>query len=60
MLRGSKDTAHIPVIACTAFLDAQVERRIQEEEFDGLVQKPIKLDELLSLIRSTLNPEDAR
>ena len=60
MLRGSKDTAHIPVIACTAFLDAQVERRIQEEEFDGLVQKPIKLDELLSLIRSTLNPEEAR
>lgn len=57
MLRNSKDTQRIPIIACTAFRDAQIERRIQEEDFDGFIQKPLRLDDLLTLLQETL--EDA-
>ncbi|MCB9758849.1 MAG: response regulator [Alphaproteobacteria bacterium] len=54
MLRAGRDTQHIPVIACTAYRDVQIERRIQEEDFDGFIQKPLKLDELLSMIQEAL------
>ncbi len=50
-LREGKDTRHIPVVACTAYRDPEIERRIQEEDFDGFIQKPLELDELLALIQ---------
>ena len=54
MLRAGRDTHHIPIVACTAYRDATVEKRIQEEDFDGFIQKPLKLDELMGLIDETL------
>lgn len=54
MIRSGPDTKHIPILACTAYRDAEVERRIHEEDFDGFVQKPLKLDELLGVVRTTL------
>lgn len=54
MLRASKETRHIPVIACTAYRDPAVERRIQEEAFDGFIQKPLKLDELMNIITNSI------
>ncbi len=51
-LRGDEATRAIPVIACTAFRDPLIEKRIQAENFDGFVQKPLKLDELLEIITS--------
>ena len=54
MLRAGRDTHHIPIVACTAYRDASVEKRIQEEDFDGFIQKPLKLDELMGLIDETL------
>lgn len=55
MLREDPDTRHIPVIACTAYRDRSVDDRIREECFDGFVEKPLKLDELLHLIRDKLS-----
>ncbi len=54
MLRAGRDTHHIPIVACTAYRDISVEQRIQDEDFDGFIQKPLKLDELLPLIDQTL------
>ncbi len=54
-LRSEEATLAIPVIACTAFRDPLIEKRIQAESFDGFVQKPLKLDELLEII-TTLRP----
>ncbi len=53
-LRDDPDTRHIPVIACTAYRDPEIDRRIRDERFDGLIEKPLKLDVLLDLIRSRL------
>ena len=54
MLRAGRDTRHIPILACTAYRDVEVERRIHEEDFDGFIQKPLKLDELLNLVEATI------
>jgi excisionase family DNA binding protein len=54
MLRKDADTRHIPIIACTAYRDPEVERRISAEKFDGFVEKPLKLNVLLELIQSQL------
>jgi excisionase family DNA binding protein len=56
MLRGSRDTRHIPVIACTAFSDELIEQRIKDEKFEDFIQKPLKLDELMALIEKTIGP----
>lgn len=53
-LRDDAKTRHIPVVACTAFRDASVDARVAEERFDGLIEKPIKLEALLEAIRSHL------
>lgn len=53
-LRGDPETRHIPVIACTAYRDPDVDRRIEQEDFDGLLEKPVKLDALLDMIRDRL------
>ncbi|MEZ4241885.1 MAG: response regulator [Myxococcota bacterium] len=58
-LRDDPDTRHIPVIACTAYRDPDIDRRIREERFDGLIEKPLKLDALLELIQSRLGGRDA-
>lgn len=54
MLRAGRDTRHIPIVACTAYRDPEVERRIREESFNGFIQKPLKLDELLVLVETTV------
>jgi excisionase family DNA binding protein len=54
MLRDDPETRHIPVVACTAYRDPAIDRRVREEQFDGLVEKPLKLDDLLELIRRQL------
>ena len=54
LLRGDDETRNIPVIACTGFDDPDIARRIDEEGFDGFIHKPLKLDELLELIRERL------
>ena len=56
-LRADPDTRHIPVIACTAYRDPDVDQRIGEAKFDGFVEKPLKLDQLLELIRDQLGTQ---
>lgn len=54
MLRADPDTRHIPVIACTAYRDEDIDARIKADKFDGFVEKPLKLDALLVLVRGKL------
>ncbi len=54
LLRDDPETRHIPVIACTAYRDPVVDHRIVEESFDGFIEKPLKLDSLLELVREKL------
>lgn len=54
MLREDSDTRHVPVVACTAYRDDEMDRRISEAEFDGFIEKPLKLDALMDLIRAKL------
>lgn len=54
VLRRDADTRHIPIIACTAYRDPAIDRRIAHEAFDGFVEKPLKLDTLLELIRDKI------
>lgn len=58
MLRSDPDTSQIPVIACTAHRDPLIDTRIQEESFDGYVQKPLVLDELVELLEKVATSED--
>lgn len=51
MLRDDPDTRHIPVVACTAFGEPNMGQRLEEEGFDGYVEKPVKLDKLLALVK---------
>lgn len=53
-LRGAEETRHIPVLACTAYHDEAMARRIREAEFHGQVEKPCRLDALLDQIRQYL------
>lgn len=54
MLRADPDTRNIPVVACTAYRDPSVEQRVRREGFDGYVEKPVKLDELLITIEGVI------
>lgn len=54
MLRDDPDTRHIPVVACTAYRDPEIDQRIASEQFDGFVEKPLTLDALLELVRTKL------
>lgn len=53
-LRQRKDQRQIPIIACTGHGDPAVERRIEEEGFQGWIQKPLALEDLLGTIRRHL------
>lgn len=53
-LRGDEETCHVPVIACTGYRDPAMDERIREARFDNLVEKPLRLDKLVELLRKTL------
>ncbi|TVQ90966.1 MAG: response regulator [Deltaproteobacteria bacterium] len=54
VLRSEPQTRDIPVIACTAYRDADVDARVVKERFEGFIEKPIKMSQLLLLIQRTL------
>lgn len=60
MLRSDADMGGVPVVACTAYKDPQVEARIAQEGFDAFVQKPVKLDELVALLTRIVQAEGTR
>ncbi len=51
MLRGDPETQHIPIVACTAYRDPTVDERVEDLRFDGFVEKPVQLEQLLALVR---------
>lgn len=54
MLQADPDTRHIPVLACTAYQDPEIDARVRAEKFTGFVGKPVKLDALLATVRKVL------
>ncbi len=54
LLKGDAATRHIPVIACTAYRDPEIEARIRKQTFDGFIEKPLKLDQLLETVKGAL------
>lgn len=57
LLKNDAATRHIPVIACTAYRDPEIEARIRQQTFDGFLEKPLKLELLLETVRETLAVE---
>ena len=55
MLRADRETRHIPVIAVTAYHDAEVQLQLEEQQFEGLVEKPVRLEDLLGMVRGQLS-----
>lgn len=58
LLRSDPETRHIPVLACTAYRDPEVEARIQDIGFDGFIEKPLRLEALVSMIRDQMELRD--
>ena len=52
MLRGDPETRSVPIIACTAYNDRETDRRVEHMAFDDYVHKPLKLDQLLDMVRT--------
>ncbi|MBU2648947.1 CHASE domain-containing protein [bacterium] len=50
MIRANPKTAHIPIIALTASVDAEEMNRIKEAGFEGFLSKPIDMERLFSEI----------
>lgn len=55
MLRQDPEMRGVPVIACTAHRDPPIEERVRREGFNGFLQKPVKLDTLLTAMEQALN-----
>lgn len=53
-IRSDPETRHIPVIACSAMTSGEMSQRIETADFDGSMDKPVRLNELLTLIESQL------
>lgn len=50
MMQQDAEMSQIPVVACTAWRDPDIERRVQREGFCASVQKPVRLDQLASVL----------
>lgn len=53
-IREDPSLRAIPVIACTAHKDPQIEERVRREGFNGFMLKPIRFENLLSAIEQAL------
>jgi excisionase family DNA binding protein len=54
ILQSEPQTRHIPVIACTGYRDPAIDTRVREEGFDGLIEKPLNLEALHSMVKEWL------
>jgi two-component system cell cycle response regulator DivK len=59
-LRGSPPTAHIPVVAVTAFAMKDDRERVLRAGFDGYLEKPISVRELPDQVRAFLTGTEPR
>lgn len=50
MMQQDTEMSQIPVVACTAWRDPEIERRVQREGFCATVQKPVRLDQLAAVL----------
>jgi excisionase family DNA binding protein len=54
VIRQDSDTAHIPVVGCTAFLEPPIRARAEAEGFADILEKPVKMALLLERIRQVI------
>ncbi len=54
MMQNDSEMRDIPVVACTAWRDPQIEQRVKREPFRDCVQKPVKLDLLAAVLEAAL------
>ena len=54
MLCADPETSHIPVLACTAFRDEDMNRRLAESAFAGVVEKPLDWATFAAEVRAHL------
>lgn len=54
MLCGDPETSHIPVLACTAYRDDDMNRRLADSAFAGVVEKPLDWASLEAAIEAQL------
>jgi excisionase family DNA binding protein len=57
MLRQDPEMRSVPIIACTAYSDRETDRRVEIMGFDDYIQKPLKLDQLLEIVRTHIGGE---
>lgn len=51
MLRENPETRHVPVIACTGYRSTAFDRRVEEQPFAALIEKPVKLEALFEVVQ---------
>jgi excisionase family DNA binding protein len=54
LLRSRPDTAHTPVIACSAMADEETKRRVADAGFDAHIVKPYDPEDLLGTVHQLL------
>ncbi len=59
MMRNDSEMRGVPVVACTAWRDPQVEQRVKREAFHDCVHKPVKLDHLAAVLEAALGAAPA-
>ncbi|NOY63882.1 MAG: response regulator [Nitrospirae bacterium] len=52
LLKGNRGTAHIRIIALTAFAMKGDREKFLQEGFDGYISKPFRYTDLMDLVRS--------
>jgi two-component system cell cycle response regulator DivK len=58
LIRGHGPTAHIPVVALTAFAMGRDRERVLTSGFSGYLQKPISVREFPAQVRRHLQRQD--
>ena len=59
MLKEREELSDIPVVACTAFADANIQRRVNEAGFTGFLPKPLVFVDLENTLLGFLEANKA-
>lgn len=60
MLKERQELDDIPVVACTAFADSNIRRRVEEAGFTGFLPKPLAFDDLENTLLGFMDANKAQ